>query len=311
MNRIQKYALFACLFVLIISVLACFLILKNEQKTEDASSPLVSVIISSFNMADTLPESIDSILKQTYQNFEIIVVDDGSVDNTDEVLKKYKNNPKVRILKNVLNIGLPMSLNRGILAARGKYIARLDADDTSYPDRLERQVKYMEKHGTDLLGGYFDSQIKKYPKHPDINSSQYLGFSLMRANVFGHSTIMMRKSFLNKHVLFYSPFRPNAEDYDLWTRIFVKRGKLALLGKEPIVMHHQSHHSKKWWDTCHKSAEISRRNALKKIIPNADNDIVDLPHCMLLPKYIEANPKTKYFNQEMLQDMYDTECVKN
>lgn len=107
--------------------------------------PLISVILPAYNAERFLEEAIDSILAQTYKNFELIVLNDGSTDRTEEIILSY-NDPRIRYIKNESNLKLIKTLNKGIDLARGKYIARMDADDISLPTRFEKEIDFMETH---------------------------------------------------------------------------------------------------------------------------------------------------------------------
>ena len=111
------------------------------------STPLVSIIMGAYNCENTIYDCMESILKQTYENWEFIICDDCSSDHTLEILKKYeKNDKRIHILHNEKNMRLAASLNRCLEVAHGKYVARMDADDISMPDRLEKQVEFLESH---------------------------------------------------------------------------------------------------------------------------------------------------------------------
>jgi glycosyltransferase involved in cell wall biosynthesis len=106
---------------------------------------LVSVVMSVFNEEDFLADSIDSILNQTLADFEFIIIDDGSTDETSKILEKYRNiDKRIKIFSNISNLGIARSRNRGIRAATGKYIAIMDAGDLAYPQKFEKQVEFME-----------------------------------------------------------------------------------------------------------------------------------------------------------------------
>jgi len=106
---------------------------------------LVSVIIPTYNRSYFVTEAIESVLCQTYPNIELIVVDDYSMDDTEEKLKPYKNKGKIKYIRNEKNKGISPTVNTGLLAANGKYIARLDDDDLFMPDKIEKQVKHFEE----------------------------------------------------------------------------------------------------------------------------------------------------------------------
>ena len=106
---------------------------------------LVSIIMPSYNTANFIGETIKSVLEQTYKNWELLIVDDCSTDNTDEVVARY-NDERITDMKNVKNSGAAVSRNKALNVARGKWIAFLDSDDLWYPTKLEEQIKYMEKN---------------------------------------------------------------------------------------------------------------------------------------------------------------------
>ena len=120
------------------------------------SEELVSVIMPSYNTEKYIAESIESVLKQTYHNWELIIIDDCSTDNTIEIIKSF-NDGRIRLLRNEKNSGAAVSRNYGLREARGKWIAFLDSDDTWKPEKLEVQIKYME--GNDWSFSYHDYRI--------------------------------------------------------------------------------------------------------------------------------------------------------
>ena len=109
-------------------------------------SELVSIIMPSYNTAPYIAETIGSVLKQTYQNWELIIVDDCSSDNTDQVVKPFLADVRIRYLKNEKNSGTAVSRNRALREAKGKWIAFLDSDDLWMPDKLSKQISFMEKN---------------------------------------------------------------------------------------------------------------------------------------------------------------------
>src|ERR1017187_7276972 len=121
------------------------------------NSPYITVLMPVYNAAPFLREAIDSILNQTFKNFELLIINDGSTDNCEEIILTYKD-PRIRYIKNETNIKLISTLNKGIKLSKGKYIVRMDADDISFPDRIEKQVNYMETNpAIALCGTWFSS----------------------------------------------------------------------------------------------------------------------------------------------------------
>lgn len=184
----------------------------------------VSVIMGIYNCADTLGEAIDSIIDQTYPDWELIMCDDGSTDNTYQIAHMYQNRypDKIVLLKNNTNRKLPYTLNRCLAEATGKYIARMDGDDRSRPNRFEEQVRFLEVHPeVDLVGTgmiYFnDGNIIGYRKAPSNPEPEIIGIG----TPFFHGTIMMRSAVyraLNGYSL--EPYVTRSEDIDLWIRFF-------------------------------------------------------------------------------------------
>ena len=176
--------------------------------------------MSVYNGEKFLPEAIDSILSQTCGSFEFIIINDGSTDGTRGILESFTDERLILLHQD--NSGLTQALNRGIAVAKGKYIARQDADDISKPERLEKQVAFLEAHpGVGLLGSRFefideDGKVKRQSLLPTDNDT--LQERLPKINQFCHASVIMRKEALDK-VGAYREFFRYAQDYDLWLRI--------------------------------------------------------------------------------------------
>ena len=183
------------------------------------SRPKISVVMAAYNAEKYLRESIDSLLTQTFIDFELIVVNDGSTDGTLAILESY-GDERLRIINNAQNLGLPKSLNIGIKSARGEYIARQDADDMSLPQRLEKQYAYMQANPQIALLGslsnYLDGADNKVPYEVEFLPAPTFA-DLMKSNRFVHSAMMIRKTVLDKVGLYEAI--DWAEDYELWLRI--------------------------------------------------------------------------------------------
>lgn len=190
-------------------------------------NPVVSVVMSVYNAEKYLDDAIQSILKQTYKNFEFIIINDGSNDRSLEIIKKYKNEDDRIILISRENRGLISSLNEGIVKARGRYIARMDADDISLPLRIEKQLQVME-HDKDIV--VCGSWINIFGENINEKVARYFEYDKqIKANLlvsccFAHPSVMVRKdAFTNNNILYDERFK-NAEDYYLWTQL-AKVGK--------------------------------------------------------------------------------------
>jgi len=188
--------------------------------------PKVSVIISVYNGSKFLDQAIESILKQTFVDFEFLIVDDASTDSCPEIISTWaKKDSRISVIKNNLNIGLTKSLNKGIEMAKGEYIARIDADDVCYPKRLEKQVAFLDANkNCALVGSWAEiindkNNILRVVKYP--TESAKLKRDLIKYNPFFHSSIMIRKSTLTNVGMYDENFR-FAQDYELYFRIAKK-----------------------------------------------------------------------------------------
>lgn len=192
--------------------------------------PKVSIIMSTFNRSEIVKETIDSILNQTYQNWEFFITDNGSSDDTSIVLEEYAaKDSRIKFLKNETNIYYGYHFKKWVELATGKYIARIDDDDIALPTRLEKQVKYMEENPEiALLGTYIapfgDIEAKSWITEFD---SDILSVAMHFYNPICHSSVMMRKGFLDEHKLNYNTDALYAEDYWLWKDILINGGKIA------------------------------------------------------------------------------------
>ena len=188
------------------------------------SKPLVSVVMSVYNGERYLREAIGSILNQTFRDFEFLMINDGSSDRTAEILKDYNIN-RIKIIKNERNIGLTKSLNKGLRIARGEYIARQDADDVSAPDRLEKEVNFLETHRDYAVVGTFvkilneDSEVIGLLDR--LTADTQIRKCLGTDNCITHGSTMIRKKCL-LNVGFYDESIARAQDYELWLRLSEK-----------------------------------------------------------------------------------------
>ena len=196
------------------------------------SAPLISVVMSVYNGEKYLRESIDSILDQTYKNFEFIIINDGSTDSTKEIILSY-DNPKICLIDNEENMGLTRSLNRAIELSRCEYIVRQDADDISLAERLEKQLGYMKGHPQVAVVGCFGSVFNANGIVGTAGnfrlSTKGIKRYLAKKNLLVHGSVMMRKSHLAK-VGYYREFFHHSQDYDLWLRLS-EHFDLAILPK--------------------------------------------------------------------------------
>ncbi len=194
------------------------------------SQPDISVVMSCYNASRWLKGAIDSILAQTFRNYEFILIDDGSTDRTRDIIADYSKIDKRIIVISKDNTGLADSLNLGITKTRGTWIARLDADDLAEPSRLEQQLYYLHNHSDVVLLGSgcieIDENgrgIKKY-RYPSYHNKLIHNLTSLK-KCFPHSSVIFkRNSFLN--VRGYNPVFRKAQDMDLWLRLS-EQGRIA------------------------------------------------------------------------------------
>jgi glycosyltransferase involved in cell wall biosynthesis len=185
--------------------------------------PRVSVLMSVYNDAPYLQEAIDSILTQTLGDFEFVIVNDGSTDQTAQILDRCTD-PRLVRLSNSQNIGLTLSLNKGLAVSRGDFIARMDANDVALSDRLAHQADYLTTHpDIGLVSGDMASMDIHGNPLPDDQSPygvpashDYLTWALLWNNPLAHITVMMRRKILVEKQITYIPDFNRAEDYELW-----------------------------------------------------------------------------------------------
>ena len=177
----------------------------------------ITVLMPVYNGEKYLKEAIDSILSQSFKDFELLIINDGSTDNTENLLKSY-NDFRIRIIDNKTNKGLIYSLNLGIKESKGEFIARMDADDISYPDRLKIQYEFM-KNNPDVCVCGTGYQSFGAANFIHSQNKQITIFDLTKNCCIAHHTVFIRKSILSKYNLEYSYDFFACEDYELWSRI--------------------------------------------------------------------------------------------
>ena len=184
------------------------------------NQPLVTVLMPVFNAEQFLEESITSILNQTYYNFEFLIINDGSTDKSIEIIQGFTDE-RIRLVCLEKNGGIIAALNLGLELAKGDYLARIDADDIALPERLEKQVDFLEKNievgclGTDFLW-HQEHDEKSWINYYD---NENIRVAMLFECAVCHPTIMMRMSIVCQHSLRYPRDYPHAEDYAFWLEI--------------------------------------------------------------------------------------------
>lgn len=219
------------------------------SKETPLKKDFISVVMSNYNTPiNYLKESIDSVLNQTYSYFEFIIIDDGSTDDSLEFIKSY-DDPRIKLIVNEENIGLTKSLNKGLDVAQGEYIARMDPDDTCYPERFEKQIEYMREHPDTIVCGTWANLINE--KH-DITEESWARQTIddmdkYRINLLFdnkpqiiHPTTFLNNKLLKDYDIKYNEYYRYAQDYEMWTIC----SKYANCYINPCVLLNYRQHSK-------------------------------------------------------------------
>ena len=182
--------------------------------------PKISVVMPAYNAEAYIGVAIDSILTQSFTDFEFLILNDCSADNTEAIIKSY-DDPRIVYIKNEQNMGVAATLNKGLHFAQGEYIARMDADDIALPQRFEKQVAYLDNHPEIAVLG---TQVRFFCDDGDgdpfcyFGSSQQLKIDLLFASAIAHPSVMMRRQLILDLGCYNRSFE-GLEDYELWCRV--------------------------------------------------------------------------------------------
>lgn len=225
--------------------------------------PKISVIMPAYNAERYIREAIDSILCQSFRDFELIVLNDCSRDGTEGILLSY-DDPRLVYVKNEENLGVARTLNKGLALAKGQYIARMDADDISLPERFRLQAAYLDEHpavavvGADVetFDGQGSTQVLRY--HPD---SRQMKIDLLFASPLVHPSVMMRRTAITQVGGYDGEFE-GLEDYELWCRV-ADRFELAILPQ--VLLRYRVHPGQVTQQPSPKKRAIARRIKARRL----------------------------------------------
>lgn len=263
-------------------------------------NPLISVILPAYNAEKYLAQAINSILNQKCRDFELLVINDGSTDNTEEVIRSFSDS-RIRYIKNDNNLGLIGTLNKGISLSAGKYIARMDADDISRDIRFEQQVKYLESNPEVVICS--SSRIE----FSDLSERQHISFvplddisiriSSIFSTPFTHPAVMMRRDIVVDNNISFDLAYKYAEDYDFWIKILM-HGK-GYNFKVPLLLYRDTPNSQ---TNIGVERAIERKNtisaiqkkALKAIGLELNQRDLDFMYILSLSNHIKELDFSKY-----------------
>jgi len=242
-------------------------------------NPRVSILLPVYNGGKYLDAAIRSIVGQTFQNWELLVLDDGSTDGSLEVARAFPDE-RVRSLPNDENLGVAKTLNRAMAQARGEFIARMDADDEALPERLAKQVTFFEKNpqvgllGTNALSAETGELTFAVPtEHEDIRCNLLFNCSFL------HPTVMWRAAVFRENGLAYEE-QPTAEDYDLWERACQKLQSANL--REPLLRYRNDPEVKLTSYVCQQKmgGRNIRERALRRVGLNPTPEEMEIHHAV-------------------------------
>lgn len=282
---------------------------------------MISIVMPVYNAEQYLADAIESILAQTYRDFEFLILEDGSTDRTIEIINSFED-PRIKVICNDVNRGIVHNLNYGLEISVGKYVARMDADDIAHSERLALQFEYMEANpAVAVCGTWFEIMEENVVVELPTDHEQ-IKIELMDYCAIGHPTALLRADFFKTNNLKYSSSMQNAEDYDLWVRV-AQIGKLANLPR--VLLSYRKHEqqvSKVESSSQQIITNIIRTNLLystdkslapdyhfyyPEIISNNATDFNDniFSRILLLKKFEISNRTQQTFNPVLLNN-----CIK-
>lgn len=297
------------IFVFSISIGILFGIYLHKQKY-----PLISVILPVYNRADFLPRAIESILNQTYQKWELLILDDGSTDNSLAIAKRYAvRDERIKVFSLPHN-GVISARNKGFDVARGKYIALLDSDDASTPDRLEKQVRYLETHPNITLLGTAVLPFNSNRAYDFFMYNHSFPTKLLNAvflsGIFPviQGTCMIRRDFMEKHHIRYDYKYNSLEDYSLYEQIFDNGGQFATLPVPLYLYRLHRTHSKDFYEKVQKIMREAPKNKWNRLFPN-------IPYgnnfCERMNALIPISKKYSFLSEKDIRDFTSKYCKNN
>lgn len=188
----------------------------------------ISVVLTAFNAEATIKDAIESVLHQSFQNFEFIIINDGSTDHTLDIINTYSDK-RIKVLNNQHRY--IESLNLGLHFATGKYIARIDADDYMHPDRLHIQYHFLENNPDIHVCGSWMQTFGRVNNNIITNGHGLIKqpiIKFLNCNIINHPTVMIRRDFFSQNNLFYKDY-PLIEDYKLWSDAALKKAKFYII----------------------------------------------------------------------------------
>ncbi|WP_293892556.1 glycosyltransferase family 2 protein [Flavobacterium sp.] len=250
--------------------------------------PFITVLMPVYNCERFIQQAIESVLNQTYSNFEFLIIDDCSTDQTISFIKKY-NDSRINFIEKPINSGYTISLNLGFKIAKGKYIARMDGDDICVPTRFEKQVLFLEENPDVIVCGSLSKILGTNTIMIVPENHEEIKLAMLKANCIIHPSVMIQKKSIDEFSIVYDTSKEPAEDYDLWVR-------LAILGSlynlQEVLLHYRMYDEQVSNVRNENQKKIAKECRLKLLnhLPFAkmENEII------VLKKFIEYDVSIKF-----------------
>lgn len=261
----------------------------------------VAVLMPVYNAEKYLKEAIESILNQTYKGFDFFIINDGSTDSSEEIILSYTDK-RIIYIKNEGNKGLIYTLNKGLELIQGDYLLRMDADDIAMPQRIEKQILFMEQHPGIILSGtqaHYFGRLDKKSKFP--TDHERIKVQLLFNNCIVHPSIIMRLKKIKQNKLMFDSNYVHIEDYEFWIRA-LKYGELAIL--DEVLLNYRldgQNITQKNWQT--------RDHRLKKIFTGLLNEIGIEPTEQNLQLHLELSGNKEFVNDISTIKKYSLELI--
>lgn len=260
------------------------------------NNPKISVLLPVYNCELYIKEAIDSILNQTFSDFELLVIDDASTDKTVEIIKNYTDN-RIVLTQKPKNLGYTDSLNYGLSSAKGEYIARMDGDDFSLPNRFEKQVAYLDSNLDVVLCGANYSIIDTDIVNQLPENSDEIQIQFIRNNCIAHPVVMLRNSVLKENNIIYDVTKEPAEDFDLWVRL-LNYGKLYNI--QEVLLNYRVHQK-----------QVSNLQSEKQRNVSVDTKLNVFKNLCINWNSNEEKIFKKFLSNIYLIDLYELDVLKN
>lgn len=291
---------FKSIFILIVLLLLGSFYLYKQVVLRVKTTPLVSVVMPVYNRENFVERAIQSVLNQTYKNFEFIIVDDGSTDLTYQVLLKYaQKDNRIKVFKLEKNQGISKARNEALKHVQGKYFTTIDSDDMAYPSWLQKGVAFMEQNEDVVISfpkaDYYDESIgalnEDFPQNNKIRHLIYRSIANIGA--------FYRYDFLKKYNIYYNKNYVSGEDYDFIMQFIMNGGKISVIDSKETLMLYRWHH--KNTEDYYTQGKQNEKKIQKKVYQDTSINLLERnSYCDLFKAFIKKYPNSFDFKTKVL-----------